>query len=89
MGKLTSPLLDRYLCPPDDEVYQSVMKKRGLQPEVVQLPHGTEGYWIGNKNAKNVIVYYHGMYNHVHTKLTRHRVTSTLSQDLPRLKANL
>lgn len=61
MGKLTSPLLDRYLSPPDDQVYHTVMKKRGLQPEVVQLPHDTEGYWLGNKNAKNVVVFYHGM----------------------------
>lgn len=38
------------------------MQKRGLQPEVVQLAHNTEGYWLGNKNAKNVIVYYHGTY---------------------------
>lgn len=62
--QLTSPLLDRYLSPPDDEVYQTVMKKRGLQPEVVQLPHDTEGYWIGNKNAKNVVVFYHGKSNY-------------------------
>jgi hypothetical protein len=38
------------------------MKKRGLQPESVTLPHNTEGHWIGNKNAKNVIVYYHGAF---------------------------
>ncbi|KAJ5126965.1 hypothetical protein N7448_007744 [Penicillium atrosanguineum] len=24
------------------------------------LPHNTEGFWLGNKNAKNVVVYYHG-----------------------------
>jgi acetyl esterase/lipase len=36
------------------------MQRRGLQPEVVDLPHGTEGYWLGNKDAKNVIIYYHG-----------------------------
>lgn len=45
------------------------MKKRGLQPEVVQLPHDTEGYWVGNKNAKNVVVFYHGMYNYGRTEL--------------------
>lgn len=36
------------------------MKKKGLVPEQVSLPHDTEGYWIGNKTAKNVLVYYHG-----------------------------
>lgn len=57
----------RYLNPPSDEVYYSVMQKRGLQPEVVQLAHNTEGYWLGNKNAKNVVVYYHGMYPTLYT----------------------
>ena len=42
------------------EAYEATMKKRGLIPEQVSLPHDTEGYWIGNKTAKNVLVYYHG-----------------------------
>lgn len=46
--------------PPTSASYETAMKKRGLQPETVTLPHDTEGHWIGNKNAKNVIVYYHG-----------------------------
>jgi hypothetical protein len=50
----------RYLTPPTSVVYETVMKKRGLEPETVALPHGAEGHWLGNKNAKNVIVYYHG-----------------------------
>lgn len=37
------------------------MRKRGLEPDIVPLPHNVEGYWLGNKNAKNVLVYYHGM----------------------------
>jgi hypothetical protein len=36
------------------------MKKHGLNPETVPLAYGAEGLWIGNKNAKNVIIYYHG-----------------------------
>lgn len=36
------------------------MKKRNLTPETIQLPHGAEGNWLGNKDAKKVIVYYHG-----------------------------
>jgi len=39
------------------------MKKRGLEPETVSLPHDTEGYWMGNKDAKNVVIFFHGMYN--------------------------
>ncbi|KAJ5188329.1 Alpha/beta hydrolase fold-3 [Penicillium cf. griseofulvum] len=50
----------QYLSPPTSVVYGAVMKKRGLEPETVALPHGAEGHWLGNKNAKNVIVYYHG-----------------------------
>ncbi|KAJ5167044.1 uncharacterized protein N7482_005825 [Penicillium canariense] len=50
----------QYLDPTTIQTYQAVMKQRGLQPEVVDLPHGTEGCWLGNKNAKNVVVYYHG-----------------------------
>lgn len=53
-------LFRRYLDPTTPQTYHAVMQRRGLQPEVVDLPHGTEGYWLGNKNAKNVIIYYHG-----------------------------
>lgn len=38
------------------------MRQRGLQPETVELPHNAAGHWIGNKNAKNVLVYYHGLH---------------------------
>lgn len=41
------------------------MEKRGLQPETVPLPHDAEGYWLGNKDAKNVLVFFHGMYNSI------------------------
>jgi hypothetical protein len=44
------------------DTYAAVMKKRGLELETVPLPHDTEGYWLGNKNAKNVIIYYHGTF---------------------------
>jgi hypothetical protein len=46
--------------PPTTSVYMSTMQKRGLQPEIVSLPHNTEGFWLGNKNAKNVVIYFHG-----------------------------
>ncbi|KAJ5950500.1 uncharacterized protein N7479_008913 [Penicillium vulpinum] len=50
----------QYISSPTSVAYATVMKKRGLQPETVALPHGAEGHWLGNKNAKNVIIYYHG-----------------------------
>lgn len=33
---------------------------RGLEPDTVALPHQAQGHWVGNKNAKNVIVWFHG-----------------------------
>ncbi|KAF9252049.1 hypothetical protein DTO006G1_2796 [Penicillium roqueforti] len=50
----------QYLSPSTPAAYEGVMKKHGLKPETVVLPHNTEGHWIGNKDAKNVIIYYHG-----------------------------
>lgn len=55
-------LSHRYLTLPTSAVYAAVMKKHGLQPETVTLPHNTEGHWIGNKDAKTVIIYYHGAF---------------------------
>ncbi|OJJ73584.1 hypothetical protein ASPBRDRAFT_122302 [Aspergillus brasiliensis CBS 101740] len=45
---------------PTDEVYRQFMAGRGLQPQTVPLNHGAKGHWIGNMNAKNVLIYYHG-----------------------------
>lgn len=50
----------QYMSPPTPETYKAVMKKRGLEPETVSLPHDTEGYWMGNKDAKNVVIFFHG-----------------------------
>lgn len=55
----------RYLYAPTSEGYKAAMEKRGLQPEIVSLPHNAEGYWLGNKNAKKVVVFYHGVYNSI------------------------
>lgn len=46
---------------PTRSVYETALQKKGLQPETVPLKHGAQGHWIGNKNAKNVVIYYHGM----------------------------
>ncbi|KAJ5904336.1 hypothetical protein N7504_006719 [Penicillium tannophilum] len=56
----TSARQKQYIYLSTPEAYETTMKKRGLSPEQVSLPHDTEGYWIGNKTAKNVLVYYHG-----------------------------
>ncbi|KAJ5975701.1 hypothetical protein N7481_009408 [Penicillium waksmanii] len=50
---------NQYLNAPTPATYKAVMEKRGLQPETVPLPHDAEGYWLGNKDAKNVLVFFH------------------------------
>ncbi|CAI7642449.1 unnamed protein product [Penicillium pancosmium] len=50
----------QYMNAPTPATYKAVMEKRGLQPEIVPLPHDTEGYWLGKKDAKNVLVFFHG-----------------------------
>ncbi|KAL2821242.1 Alpha/Beta hydrolase protein [Aspergillus cavernicola] len=40
--------------------YEAYMKAHNLTPETIALKHGAAGLWIGNKDAKNVVVYYHG-----------------------------
>ncbi|KAI9923852.1 hypothetical protein MW887_008334, partial [Aspergillus wentii] len=49
-----------YLNSTSNECYESFMKKKRLQPESIPLNHGATGHWIGNKDAKDVVVYYHG-----------------------------
>ncbi|CAG8113209.1 unnamed protein product [Penicillium salamii] len=61
--KLVSRTSDRqkqYMNAPTSDVYTTVMNKNGFQPETVSLAHDAEGLWIGNKNAKKVVIYYHG-----------------------------
>ncbi|KAJ5611973.1 hypothetical protein N7510_005167 [Penicillium lagena] len=50
----------RYINLPTTDVYISVMHKGGHRPEIVSLAHDAEGFWLGNKDAKTVVVYYHG-----------------------------
>ncbi|KAJ5291711.1 hypothetical protein N7478_000962 [Penicillium angulare] len=59
-GLRFSPRQQKYLNLSTPEVYETTMRQRGLEPDAVPLPHDADGYWIGNKNAKKVLVYYHG-----------------------------
>ncbi|KAL4806683.1 Alpha/Beta hydrolase protein [Aspergillus unguis] len=40
--------------------YVNYMKQQNREPEIVDLSHDAKGLWIGNKTAKNVVIYYHG-----------------------------
>ncbi|KAI9036344.1 putative 6-hexanolactone hydrolase [Aspergillus affinis] len=59
VGRLSSRQL-QYVYPSTKSAYESFMKSKGLEPENVTLNHGATGHWIGDKNAKNVVVYNHG-----------------------------
>ncbi|KZZ87961.1 6-hexanolactone hydrolase [Ascosphaera apis ARSEF 7405] len=43
-----------------DHVYLRFAKSENFKPDTVALKEGGLGHWIGNKNAKNVIIYFHG-----------------------------
>ena len=43
-----------------EAAYEAYCKKAGVEVDTVELKEGGLGHWIGNKKAKNVLVYYHG-----------------------------
>ncbi|EEP79611.1 conserved hypothetical protein [Uncinocarpus reesii 1704] len=51
------------LNPPTNGVYDQYVKQKGMESQTVELEHGGLGHWIGNKDAKNVLIYFHGMSN--------------------------
>lgn len=51
---------ERYLSPLTTPAYIKFAEKSGFTPETITLPSDTQAHWIGNKNAKKVILYYHG-----------------------------
>jgi len=53
----------QYILPSDLKIYERYSKSTGKVPESVQLGDGALGHWVGDKNADNVIIWYHGMYN--------------------------
>lgn len=52
----------QYILPPSHKVYEQYSKKTGGLPESVELGDGALGHWVGDRNAENVIVWFHGMY---------------------------
>jgi hypothetical protein len=50
----------RYLNLPTSDVYTTFMEGSGQAKETVKLAHGAVGHWVGDKNEKNVLIYYHG-----------------------------
>jgi hypothetical protein len=40
--------------------YENFAKQKGFEPDTVILEHGGLGHWIGDKTAKDIVVYFHG-----------------------------
>ena len=43
-------------------MYLQYVQSARLTPQTVDLGGGAKGHWLGNTNAKKVLVWYHGMY---------------------------
>ncbi|KAJ6789374.1 hypothetical protein PWT90_00927 [Aphanocladium album] len=55
-----SPLQLQLVSPNTDIVYNRYARARKLEPDTVALAHGGQGHWVGNKNATNVLIWFHG-----------------------------
>ena len=51
----------QYVFPPTNTAYKQVCRKRGCKPDIVDIGSGAQGLWIGMKDAKHIILYFHGM----------------------------
>lgn len=50
----------RLVSPSDDDIFEKFSKKHGIEAEYEVLSDGTTAYWVGNKNAENIILQFHG-----------------------------
>ncbi|ODM16699.1 hypothetical protein SI65_07664 [Aspergillus cristatus] len=50
----------QYLAPPTNKSYENWSISQKVQPVTISLNHGAFGHWVGKKNAKKVVIYYHG-----------------------------
>jgi acetyl esterase/lipase len=49
-----------YINPSTAKSYEAACKAQKITPQTIDLPNGTKANWIGKKDAKNVLIYYHG-----------------------------
>ncbi|KAH8810996.1 Alpha/Beta hydrolase protein [Xylogone sp. PMI_703] len=50
----------QYLTSPFTTVYTTRCQKKGVNTEIVTLPSGCKAFWVGDKTAKNIVIYFHG-----------------------------
>lgn len=55
-----SPSQFQYVLLPTNKMYERSVKKAGAVPQTVELGNGSLGHWVGDRNAPNVLVWYHG-----------------------------
>ncbi|KAM3512730.1 hypothetical protein MY11210_003604 [Beauveria gryllotalpidicola] len=55
-----NPLQLQLVSPNTDIIYNQYARARNFKPDTVALAHGAQGHWVGNKNATNVLIWYHG-----------------------------
>ncbi|KJZ71916.1 hypothetical protein HIM_08672 [Hirsutella minnesotensis 3608] len=50
----------QWILPGTDQSYLKYCKQVKAAPRSVDLPHGARGHWIGDPDADNVLLWYHG-----------------------------
>ncbi|OOO07877.1 hypothetical protein OAory_01043770 [Aspergillus oryzae] len=50
----------QYVMPPTNKIYDQYVRKSRKVADTVDLGHGALGHWIGDRNADNVLIWYHG-----------------------------
>ena len=55
-----SPGQLQYILPPSNKIYERYVRKAGLKPQSVDLGHGALGHWMGDPDATNVLIWFHG-----------------------------
>jgi hypothetical protein len=50
----------RWISPTTDVMYEQYARSARVTPQTLDLGHGAKGHWIGNKDAQNVLIWYHG-----------------------------
>ncbi|EAW13596.1 lipase/thioesterase family protein [Aspergillus clavatus NRRL 1] len=55
--KMTARL---YVTPPSNKIYEQYIKKTKRLSQTIELGKGSFGHWIGDANANNVLIWYHG-----------------------------
>jgi len=49
-----------WVNPTTEQLYLDASKSKDVEPQIVNLPSGANAFWIGDKNTREVIIYYHG-----------------------------